>query len=280
MTLLENDHAVPPVESERLHRVGFIATRISGTDGVSLEVGKWDEIFQRLGFDCYYIAGKSDRPEARSFIIPQADFLDPYIADLHSECFGRRTRSAALSSKLHELRTTIKAKLLEAIKAFEIDLLVVQNALTIPLNIPFDAAIVELLAETRIPCILNYHDFYWERDRFLINCVEDYLRAAFPPSLPYLQHVVINSLAGDELSRRTGQPYSVIPNVMNFAHGPDSPDEYASSLRNDLRITEDEILILQPTRVVQRKGIEHAVQLVCLLEGRKAKLVVTHSADD
>jgi glycosyltransferase involved in cell wall biosynthesis len=39
------------------------------------------------------------------------------------------------------------------------------------------------------------------------------------------------------------------------------------------------LLILQPTRVVQRKGIEHAIELVHRL-GRKAKLIISHASGD
>jgi len=42
---------------------------------------------------------------------------------------------------------------------------------------------------------------------------------------------------------------------------------------------DDELFILQPTRVVKRKGIEHAIELVHRL-GRKAKLVISHASGD
>ena len=42
----------------------------------------------------------------------------------------------------------------------------------------------------------------------------------------------------------------------------------------------DDELILQPTRVVPRKGIEHAIKLVQLLGNPKVKLVISHEAGD
>ena len=56
-------------------------------------------------------------------------------------------------------------------------------------------------------------------------------------------------------------------------------DEYASDVRSALGIADDELLILQPTRVVKRKGIEHAIELVSRLE-MKAKLVISHASGD
>jgi len=34
--------------------IGFISTRIAGTDGVSLEIAKLATILRRLGHDCCY----------------------------------------------------------------------------------------------------------------------------------------------------------------------------------------------------------------------------------
>ena len=76
--------------------------------------------------------------------------------------------------------------------------------LTIPLNISLGLALAETIAETEIPTIAHHHDFYWERDRFSVNAVSDYLRMAFPPNLPNIRHVVINSDALEQMALRTG----------------------------------------------------------------------------
>jgi glycosyltransferase involved in cell wall biosynthesis len=51
------------------------------------------------------------------------------------------------------------------------------------------------------------------------------------------------------------------------------------TLREDLGITQEEFFFLQPTRVVQRKGIEHAIELVNRLNLR-AHLVISHASGD
>ena len=147
------------------------------------------------------------------------------------------------------------------------------------MNIPLGIAITELIAETGMPAIAHHHDFYWERDRFMINAVSDYLNMAFPPNLPTIAHIVINSYAHQQLSLRTGISAEVIPNIMDFENPPSPPDAYTHNVRRDLGLEDDELFVLQPTRVVKRKGIEHAIELVCRL-GMKAKLVISHDAGD
>ncbi len=67
---------------------------------------------------------------------------------------------------------------------------------------------------------------------------------------------------------------------MDFAHPPPEPDQYAAGFRRTLGLAEDDILILQPTRVVPRKGIEHTVELVRRLDDPRCKLVITHDGND
>ena len=77
-------------------------------------------------------------------------------------------------------------------------MLIPENALAISMNIPLGMAITELLAETCMPTIVHHHDFSWERKRFLINAVQDYLQYAFPPHLHCIRHVAINPKAKGE----------------------------------------------------------------------------------
>jgi glycosyltransferase involved in cell wall biosynthesis len=66
---------------------------------------------------------------------------------------------------------------------------------------------------------------------------------------------------------------------MDFENPPPPPDDYTKDVRQSFGIGEDELFVLQPTRVVKRKGIEHAIELVHRL-GMKAKLVISHASGD
>ena len=264
----------------RINNIGFVSSRISGTDGVSLEIGKWAGILERMGYECFYVAGYSDRPSGRSRVIELADFRHPTIHGIADASFSRRLRSSAMTRLVHETKNIIKQEIHAALKAFDLQLLIAENVLTIPMNIPLGLALVEVIMETGIPCIAHHHDFVWERQRFLVNSVEDYLMAAFPPPVSSIEHVVINSLAGNEFSRRTGLSFHMIPNVMDFDTPPTPMDDYGRGFRQDIGLDDDDLLILQPTRVVSRKGIEHSIELTRRVDHRRAKLVVTHGTSD
>lgn len=286
------------------HRIGFISTRFAGTDGVSLETAKWAVVLERLGQECFYFSGLSDRPGPQNHIVPEAFYRHPEIDAINQIAFTGDWQSAAraraqhpemtpvyrdhfsiyvrpssTSRQVQKLKDYFKEQLYKFAHNFELELLIVENALSIPVNIPLGLAITEFIAETGYPTICHHHDFHWERQRFLVNCVQDYLAAAFPPRLPSIRHVVINSVAGTQLASRTGITSTIIPNVMDFDNPPSPPDDYALNARLDLGLEPGEYLFLQPTRIIQRKGIEHAIELTRRV-GLKARLLISHAVGD
>jgi len=259
--------------------VGFISFRFDGTDGVSLETSKWAQILEEMGHTCYYFSGLSDRLEDHSMVVPEAHFRHPEIRERYYRFFRMVVRTEDDTAWIHARREYFREHISRFLREFNIDLLIPQNLLSFPLNIPLTLALTELIAETSIPTIAHHHDFTWERKPLIVNSVGDYISMAFPPDLPSVQHVVINSEARHQLARRKGVSATLVPNVMDFDNPPSDTDKYAADVRQTLGLEEDELFIIQPTRVVQRKGIEQAIELVSRLE-EKARLVVTHASGD
>lgn len=286
------------------HNIGFISTRFAGTDGVSLETQKWVTVLERLGHKCFYFAGECDRSADQSYVVPEAFYrhpeidklnqqaysgswtvtnearkAHPEIASLQKDFFSIYVRPPQMTKRVNELKEYFKDELYKFAHQFDLEILVVENALTIPLNLPLGLAITEFIAETGYPTIAHHHDFHWERQRFQVNCVGDYLATAFPPNLPSVRHVVINSVQAQQIASRHGLTSRVIPNVMDFDSPPPAPDPYTDSVRKDFDIADGEFFFLQPTRVIQRKGIEHAIELMRRLD-LPAKLIISHASGD
>jgi glycosyltransferase involved in cell wall biosynthesis len=260
--------------------IGFISTRLAGIDGVSLEASKWADVLKRCGHACFWFAGELDKDPQKSFVISEAHFQHPHNVWINERVFGRNSRQPYVTREIHSLRSFLKAKIRNFIDHFNIDLLIVENALAIPLNIPLGIALAELISESRIPTIAHHHDFYWERNKFLVNAAGEYLRMAFPPNLENIEHVVINSLARDELARRRGILAKIIPNVLDFDQSPRIKKNSHRDFRASFGLTNGDTVILQPTRIIKRKGIEHAIELVSALNDPHCKLIISHEAGD
>jgi glycosyltransferase involved in cell wall biosynthesis len=259
---------------------GFVSTRFAGTDGVSLETQKWVDVLKDKGCGICYMAGKLDTEPEISHLAPKAFFKHEDIIEVQNSLFVDKRRTREISRRVDELKNHLKAEIEEFYHRFNFEILVVQNVLALPVNIPLSLALAEFMIESEIPTIAHHHDFYWERQRYYSFAALDYLRWAFPPLYPSIQHVVINSLAGQELGRRTGASWTLIPNVLDFKSLPPEIDEYTLDLKADIGLDEDSLLILQPTRIVPRKGIETAIELVKRLDLPKSSLVISHEAGD
>ncbi|NJN06393.1 MAG: glycosyltransferase family 4 protein [Rhodobacteraceae bacterium] len=261
-------------------RMGFISTRFHGTDGVTLEAAKWAHILESTGHSCYWMAGQIETPPEVSHHAPLAFFNHPDVLSVQAQLFNRSRRERSVSNQIQELKERLKDEIYRFIERYRIEVLVPQNILAIPMHVPLGLAMTEVIAETGLPTIAHHHDFSWERERFTLNAIGDYLQSAFPPSLHGVEHVVINSAAQKELARRYGLASVVVPNVLDFETPPPGLDDYNSDVRREIGLSDDDILILQPTRVVARKGIEHAIELVRRLKEPRAKLVISHPAGD
>jgi len=261
-------------------RIGFISTRFHGTDGVTLEARKWAQVLAGMGHSCYWMAGQLDAPPDLSHVAPLAFFNHPEVADVQSRLFGVPVRSRATTDRIQAIKETLKDELYRFIEKFRLEVIIPENILAIPMHVPLGLAMTEVIAETGIPTIAHHHDFAWERERFVVSSVKDYLRSAFPGGLSGVEHVVINSMAQKELARRCSLSSVVIPNILDFETPPPGLDGYNRDLRREIGLRDDDFLVLQPTRVVQRKGIEHAIELVRRLKDPRAKLVISHPAGD
>lgn len=261
------------------NRIGIISTRLSGTDGVSLETVKWVKVLNALGYECFFFTGESEWPDEKTYLLPEAHFRHPEIENLNHDLFDDYQRYSKTSSAVNRLTKQIKIHLHGFIKEFSPDVLIAENVLSIPMNIPLGLALTEVIVESNLPTIGHHHDFYWERTRYAISGAEDYLRAAFPPTLRQIRHVVINSYAQSQLAMRTGASSTLIPNVMDFNRPLPAVDDYSADMRAELGIHPQETILLQPTRIVPRKRIELSLELARRLD-QNCIVLVTHRSGD
>ncbi len=263
-------------------RIGFIATRLHGTDGVTLEVEKWAKVLTKLGHEVFYCAGELGGYAKDGTLIPELHFADQSAFALSQRAFGIQPDNDgyALADQIYSRADEMRAPLRSFIRSNRLDLIIVQNALTIPMNLPLGVSLTGLIAELGIDTIAHHHDFFWERQRYQTNAILDLLDTAFPAKLPNIQHVTINSIAKARLNARRGINSIVIPNVLDFSSPPPAIDDFNQEFREDIGLEKDDLFILQPTRVVQRKGIEMAIEIVKRLDLPKSLLFVSHRSDD
>ncbi len=127
------------------------------------------------------------------------------------------------------------------------DLVVVENLLSIPLNLSASRATAAVLAGR--PAIIHHHDPPWQRERFA-HITE------LPPHDPAWRHVTINRMTVDEMADR-GIEAVCIYNGFPIETG--NGDRHG--VRASLGVTDDELLLAHPVRAIERKNIPAAIKL-------------------
>jgi hypothetical protein len=247
-------------------RVGFVATRFSNQDAIGREAAKWAELLKAAGHECFYFAGASDREQERSVVVPEASCQHPDIAELNADVFDTGSRSSKTSGMIQAIRFHLKQNLYQFIKTFDVNVLIIENAFSMPNNLPLGLALSELVAETNLPAIAHHHELHWWHERFMHSTAEDYLQAAFPPVLPAVWHVVSNSHAARQLAQRANLNSIVIPPALDFEREQGSPAGGAERLQQALGIDAGQPLVLQPTSALPSKRVMLSIEAAASLD--------------
>jgi glycosyltransferase involved in cell wall biosynthesis len=257
-------------------RIGMVGARFAGLDGVSLEAAKLAEALERAGHLVFWFAGELGPEFTPGLAFAPASFGAHANMDLQRLVFsGRdpesvRTEIAATAAMIEEAFETF-------LDLYGVEAVIVQNAWAIPMHLPLAVAISDVVKVRDIPTVGHHHDFAWERPRFDECVVPEILEEYFPPSGERIAHVVINTIAADDLRSRRGLSSIVIPNVMDFGTG-DPNHDGGERFRRLAGVKPEEVVLLQPTRVVPRKGIELTIELAARLVG-DPKVIITHPDD-
>lgn len=268
-------------------KIGIIIGRIGGVDGVALETEKWIEVFQRMGHEVFILAGQFEERE----LDVMHETLYPVLSFFSSECeweqdaafFNPIKDSSGLVEAINSVSDEISERILSWIDEKEIDVLLSENASALPSHLSMALGIWKAVESSGLPTLTHDHDFHWERgDRYKSphDEINEMVEKYFPLNLPNVKHAVINLHAQTRLKERYGIESLVVPNVMDFDMPYGLKTDENRSLLKDLGFTNGAIPIFQVTRIVERKGIEVAIELIHKLQDQNVKLVITGNHND
>ena len=240
--------------------------RVGETDGVSLEMDKWKIALEKMGHKVYMLAGSSGSCEA--YIVPELHYKSAVNNKIIKNAYGKLTdyeNEEELKHEILQYAYKIQLGVEEFLTDYNIDILVPNNIWSLGWGLPAGVGIHNAVKNLGVKCVVHNHDFHWERVRYsnpTCEYVKELLRTAFPPNDPEIKHVTINELARGELKKRRGMDATVVPNVFDFKAPLWKIDQYNKDFRKTIGVSDNDILILQATRIAERKAIELAVDVI------------------
>ncbi len=268
--------------------IGIIIGRIGGVDGVALETEKWIDVLKSMGHHIYTLSGQfQERPmdSATETLVPEMSFFSPESFWSQKKAFFYpETNLEELIEHLNLYSKVIYKKILNWVSERKIDLIISENASALPSHLEMGMAINKAVHKSGIPTITHDHDFAWERgDRYVSphKDINDFVTEVFPLRAPNSVHAVINTHACDTLMERFNRQAVNVPNVMDFDMPFGVQNKKNENLYEHMGFQKDDLLLFQITRIVRRKGIESAIQLLHELHDKKIKLIISGNyADD
>lgn len=269
------------VTYERIDKmnIAMMHFRTGETDGVSLEMDKWRYILEKQGHHVLYIAGSGHKSDKHLRIINELHYMNPtndHIVNVAYKDKSTTYDENKLKEEIDAYADAIEEQLIRIIEEEQIDLIIPNNVLSLGWNLSAGMATARAIEKTGVRAIAHHHDFHWERELYSnpnFHWVNELLEAYFPPQLEQLDHVVINGIAKRELKQRYDLEATIVPNVFDFQGMLLEKDAYNSDIREELGIHEDAVIFLQGTRIVERKGIELAIDVLGEIEKLKTSMV-------
>jgi glycosyltransferase involved in cell wall biosynthesis len=263
--------------NQKPKKIGIVHYRVGGTDGVALEVAKRKEILEKHGCQVRLIAGPRSR--GAHHCIKELEWDDgaiPIIKENGFFHFHRKDLSSnELKGKMNIISRAIEDKLNFIQMNERFDCLLLHNSFTFGQHIASAKAFTKWIKKFKIPTLATHHDLYWERKEFNIprnEYLRNYMEKFMPPKSKYIEHVVLNTIAKRELKRRSDIDAIVMGDVIDFSQGEWKIDNFNKNFLREFAINPKDLIILQATRVIPRKGIEIAIDFTRTLQEKSTKL--------
>ena len=245
--------------------MAMIHYQVGEMDGVSLEMEKWKATFEKMGHTVTFLAGHLGTAEG--VLIEEIYHHAPLAERLrHNMLWGFDDFASDddYRCELEAASAVIEEKFTQFVEANGIDFLVAENIWSVMANPAVALAIGRVVEKYQMPTIAHSHDFYWEKiGHWYLTCATavELAQRWIPPRFDFVKHAVINQRSQQQLWQRKGIASTVVPNIFEFDEEW-TVDDYNRDFRQTVGLNDSDIVILQGTRVVQRKGIELAVDFV------------------
>ncbi len=230
-----------------------VSFRLGGADGVAVEARKWAWALAELGFSVRRVAGAIEGESAPDdIVLPGLAINAPDGTPVTAE-IDENAVTAALDGT---------------------DLVIVDNLCSLPLNVEAARVVARVTGQHRGRVVFRHHDLPWQR-RHLAH-----IGADLPPRHEGALHATINLRSRRELEARGFAGATTVHNFFDLDPRPGN----RLATRAEFGFADNEFVVLQPSRAIERKNVPGAVRLAARLAhampDRPVRLWISGPAED
>lgn len=202
----------------------MLSFRLGGSDGVSVVARLWSRILISHGWKVITVAGEGP--------------VDRIVSGLEI--------GAAAAPMFGEVEAAVD----------DTDLVIVENLLTIPMNLPASSVVADVLRGR--PAVIHHHDPPWQRTRFQ-HITE------LPVDDPAWHHVTINKLTQSQYAER-GIAAHTLHNPFDTQEPPGRRDRERERILGQAGADDPQsVLVSHPVRAIARKNVPEALNICARL---------------
>ena len=256
--------------------IGIILPEIGGFSSISLEFLKWHKVMTDLGHNVFIMTGKSrsflNNVTVMSDIFPEND----YNLNFSSKLFELTDQDNTEINEFEQLSFRIEAILNNWVETNALDLLIVENYFSIPINLPVTYALFILFQKISIKKIVKHHDAFYRNNIEKLSpstFIKKIMLACFPVDGEGVFHISSNRLIKSYLKEKCNVDSIIIPYVINFKDAIQISELYSSTINDDFKINGSDKLLMNFSDLLPSTGFDQIFQLLENIQDDSFKII-------
>lgn len=252
--------------------------RINNTDGVSVEMQKWSRVLTEMGHKCMFVSG-SEQSDT-NYHIDGIDFQDETNKIVVENCYEELKNfpdESSLKTWIYQRAGEIEKSLQEVKRKYRIDCFFVANILSLGWNLSAAIAFTNFARKhPKVKFVCVDSDIYWERELYnhpVVGFVGEIVDNYLLPDFFNVKHCVISENAKREMIKRRGINSEILSKYIDTEADGVEIVERSEQIRVLAGAGENDLLVLNPSRLVPRKAVEFSVELIAYLNSVRHELI-------
>ena len=256
--------------------IGIILPEIGGFSSVSLEFNKWHRVMPDLGHKIFIITGKSrsffNNVTVMSDIFPENDFN----MNFSSKLLELTDEDTADINDFEQLAYRIEAIIHNWVDTNQLDLLIVENYFSIPINLPVSYALYILFQKVSIKKIVKHHDAFYRNNVEKLSpsiFIKKVMLSCFPIDGENILHISSNRLIKSYLKEKCHVDSIIIPYVINFKESLTLSNSPLSNLNDTFEIQLSDKILMNFSDLLPSTGFDQILQLLENIQDDSFKII-------